>query len=109
VKLWINVSTNPITRANQKKSGFRAKVAQAFNQEAPSGSVKKPPKILNSHWNQTAPLVAKWSRCVAEAYRKKSSGANEDDILQNAHDLYELKMGKKFNLMHWWYLLRDQP
>jgi len=46
---------------------------------------------------------------VAEVYREKPSGANEDDIIQNAHDLYEIKMGKKFNLMHWWYLLRDQP
>jgi len=46
---------------------------------------------------------------VAEAYREKPSGVNEDNIIQNAHDLYEIKMGKKFNRMHWWYLLRDQP
>ena len=46
---------------------------------------------------------------MPEAYREKPSGANEDDIIQNAHDLYELKIGKKFNLMHLWYLLRDQP
>jgi len=46
---------------------------------------------------------------VAEAYREKPSAANEDDIIQNAHDLYEIKMDKKFNLMHWRYLLRDQP
>ena len=45
---------------------------------------------------------------MAEAYREKPSGANEDDIIQNSHDLYEIKTGKKFNLMHWWYLLRDQ-
>ena len=36
-------------------------------------------------------------------------GKNENDIIQNAHDLYEIKMGKKYNLMHWWYLLREQP
>jgi len=41
---------------------------------------------------------------VAKAYREKPSGANEDDIIQNDHDIYEIKMGKKFNLMHWWYL-----
>ena len=45
---------------------------------------------------------------MAEVYREKPSGANEDDIIQNTHDLYELKMGKKFNLKHWWCLLRDQ-
>ena len=36
-------------------------------------------------------------------------GQIEDDILQNVHDSYEIKVGEKFNLMHWWYLLKDQP
>ena len=43
------------------------------------------------------------------AYREKQSGANEELILQNGYDLYECKVGKKFHLMHWWYLLKDQP
>jgi len=81
VKSWINVSTNLLTGADQKKSDFWTKVTQAFNQAAPTGSAKKPPKALNSHWNRAAPLVSKWCGCVAEAYREKPSGANEDDII----------------------------
>jgi len=100
VKLWINVSTNPLTGANQKKSDFCTKVAHAFNQAAPSGAAKKPPTTINSRWNRAAPLVSKWCGCVVEAYQEKPSGANEDDIFQNAHNLYEIKMGKKFTLMH---------
>ena len=101
VKSWINESTNPLTGAEQKKSDFWTKVAQTFNQAAPSGSAKKPSKSLNSRWNRAAPLVSKWCGCVEMTYREKPSGANEDDIIQNTHDLYEIKMGKKFNLMHW--------
>ena len=101
------MSTNPLTGADKKKSDFWTKVAQAFNQAAPSVFAKKPPKTLNSRHNQAAPLVSKWCWCVTEAYREKPSGTNDDDITQNDHDLYEIKMGKKFNLMHWWCLLKD--
>jgi len=98
VKSWINVSTNPLIGADQKKFGFWTKVTQAFNQAAPSGSAKKPPNTLNSRWNRAAPLVSKWV-WVCHG-REKPSGTNKDDVIQNAHDLYELKMGKQFNLMH---------
>jgi len=84
-------------------------VAHAFNQAAPSGAAKKPPNTLNSRWNRAASLMLKWCACVAEAYWEKPSGANEDDIFQNVHELYKNKLRKKFNLMHWWYLLKDQP
>ena len=45
---------------------------------------------------------------MGEAYRDKPSGTNEDDIIQNAHNIYEYRTGKRFNLMHWWHLLKDQ-
>jgi len=107
--LWINVSTDPITGTDQKKSGFWTKVALAFNQAAPTESAKKPAKTLNSRWNRAAPLVSKFTGSVGEAYRDKPSGTNEDDVIQRAHDIYEFRMGKRFNLMHWWHLLKDQP
>ena len=100
VKSWINVSTDPVTGVDQKKSSFWTKVAFAFNQAALSGSAKKTAKTPNSRWNRAAPLVSNFSGCVGEAYREKPSGTNEDDIIQNAHDIYELRMGKRFNLMH---------
>jgi len=75
----------------------------------PMEQQRKTLKTLNCRWTWVAPLVSKWCRCVVEAYRKKSSGANEELILQNAHDLYECKVGKMFDLMHWWYLHKDQP
>ena len=46
---------------------------------------------------------------MAQAYRANPSGTNEDDIMQNAQDLYVAMVGKAFDLMHWWVLLKDQP
>jgi len=102
-------TTEPSTRADQKKYGFWTKVAYVFNQNAPNGATMKASKTLNSHWNRAAPLVLKWYGCVTKPYQEKSNGSNEQLIIQNAYDFYEIKMGKKSNLMHWRYLLKDQP
>jgi len=39
-------------------------------------------------------LVSKWCGCLAKAYQEMPSGANHDDILQNTHDSYEIKVEK---------------
>ena len=65
--------------------------------------------ICNAHWSQASPLVSKWCDSVREGYRTNPSEANEETIMQLAHELYEHKVGKWFDLMHWWLLLKDVP
>ena len=71
MKLWINVSTNRLTGADQKKFAFWTKVAYVLNQNAHNGAAKKALKMLNSRRNQTTPQVSKWCDFVPEAYREK--------------------------------------
>ena len=94
------MSTNPITEADQKLAGFWTKVANIFNQHAPDGASKRTGKVCNARWNRAASLVSKWCACVGQAYQAKPSGANDDDIMQNAQDLYVSIVGKSFDLMH---------
>jgi len=54
-------------------------------------------------------LLSKCFGFVGKAYQTNPSGANEDTIMQLAHQLYEDKMEKRFELMHWWLLLKDVP
>jgi len=51
VESWINISTNPITGADHKKSKFWNKVAIAFNRYAPEWATKRTGKICNARWN----------------------------------------------------------
>ena len=84
-----------------KKLGFKNKVTIAFNSYAPRGVTKRTSKICNTRSNRASPLVSKWCDSVREAYRINSSGANEDTIMQLAHESYQNNMGKTFDLMHW--------
>lgn len=46
---------------------------------------------------------------MAQEYREKASGENKENVIQNAQDLYVRMVGKPFDLIHWWALLKDQP
>jgi len=94
VESWINVSTNPITGADHKKSRFWNKVEILYNRYAPERAIKRTGKICNARWNWASPLVSKWCGSVAEAYRINPSGANEDTIMQLGHESYQTKVGK---------------
>jgi len=100
VESWINVSTNPITGTDHKKSGFWNKVALPYNRYALDRVAKRSVKICNARWNQAAPLVSKWCGSVGKAYRTNPSGANKDTIMQLTHKHFEHKVEKTFDLMH---------
>ena len=99
VRSLINISTEPITRADQSRdSGARR--SSSSPSKLLMGLKNEGQSFCNAHWNQVAPLLFKWSDCVVEAHQMKPNGMNEDNIMETAPDLYETKMGKKFGLMH---------
>jgi len=84
VKWWINVSTSPFSGADQRKTGFWTKVTYTYNQHTHNGAAKSAGKVLNARWNRTAPLLSKWCAFMAQAYREKPSGENEENVMLNA-------------------------
>ena len=84
-------------------------MALAYNKYAPDGATKRTEKICNARWNQAALLVSKWYLCVGETYQINLSGENEETTIQLAHELHNQKVHKRFDLIHWWLLLKDIP
>jgi len=46
---------------------------------------------------------------LLEIERLNESGSNKVRILEKIHELYEKRMGKKFEFGHWYTMLKDQP
>ena len=40
---------------------------------------------------------------------ENESGSNEDRILEKVHELFNDYMGKKYELEHWYEILKEQP
>ena len=70
IKSWIDLSTNPMTRADQKKSKFWGKVGVAYNRYAPNTVAKRTKKITMPvgtrllYWYPSGAVV--WGRHIEQ-------------------------------------------
>lgn len=58
-------------------------------------------------WHKINDLVCKFCGAFEAANRAKSSGQNETDVLQHAHEIFFNNLKKKFTLDHCWKELRN--
>lgn len=106
---WINTNTDPVTGTDQKKTSFWGKVATNFNTHAPKGAMRRTGKTCNARWNRGYPLVNKWVGIMDEMERNNVSESSMEDIVNRAHEMFLKRVGRKFDLEHWYYLLKNQP
>ena len=100
IRAWINVGMDAVVGNDQKRSDF---------EHGPRGASERTWKTLNGRWSRCAPLVSKWAGIISEVERINQSGWNEVMILEAAHKLYTECTRKKFDLEHWYEMLKDQP
>ena len=84
-------------------------MATKFNTHAPKGGMQRTGKTFTTYWNRCYPLVNKWVRIMDEMERNNVSGSSMEDIVNRAHEMFLKRVGRKFDLEHWYYLLKDQP
>ena len=106
---WINCSTDLIVGTDKKRSSFWDKVAVYFNEHRPPGFSRCSARTCNGRWLRYCPLVNKWKGILLEIERLNESGSNVVRIIEKAHELYKMRMGKKFELEHWYTMLKDEP
>jgi len=109
ISAWINCSTDPTIGTDQKRSSFWSKIAVYFNEHRPPGSSRCSARTCNGRWLRCCPLVNKWKGILLEIERLNESGSNVVRIIEKAHELYKMRMSKKFELVHWYAMLKDQP
>jgi len=109
IRAWINVGTDPIIGVDQRTGGFWNRVVSTFNEYRPQGVLARTSKTCNSRWLRCVPIVNKWIGIMLEVECSNLSGWNDAKILQEAHRLYIERTMKKFELEHWYEMLKDQP
>ena len=105
----MNISTDAIVGTNQKVRVMWAKVAAAYEQarvERPHEIAPRTLDMIKGRWQRIAPPVLKWAGCYDEALRRKRSGQQDADVIQEAHMIHERKWDK-FNLIEQWKILKN--
>jgi len=66
-------------------------------------------KTCNARWNRGYPLVNKWVGIMDEMEHNNVSRSSMEDIMNSTHETFLKRMARKFDLEHWYYLLKNQP
>jgi hypothetical protein len=103
-------------RLNRRAAGDRAEkttfwvvVAAHYARNKPAVGPERPARSLETKWGDLKASIAKFVGCYEHIKALDESGRTDDDIIFDALQLFEQKVGRPFAHKHCWLLLRDHP
>ena len=103
------VSTDARRGIGQKKSTFWVVVAAHYARNKPVVGPERPARNLETKWGDLKASITKFVGCYEQIKALDESGRTDDDIIVDALQLFEQKVGRPFAHKHCWLLLRDHP
>lgn len=107
----MEVSCDAVTGTNQKSTSLWTRVKRVYDISVEgTGLPERNAESLKGRWRRILPAVNKWVGCFDQAFRRKRSGQNDDDVVRQAHVIYERTHGpSKFLYFDAWVMLRRYP
>lgn len=107
ISAWLNTSKDPIVSNEQKAGAFWKRIAAYFAASPKiQGGEKRESIQCKQRWQKINDFVSKFCGSYEVATRQKTSGMNENDVLQLAHQIFHNDHKIKFNFQHAWEELR---
>ena len=108
ISSWLNTIKDPVVGNEQRSGAFWNRIAAYF---AASPKVAATEHRESTHckqrWHKINDQVNKFCGAFEAATREKTSGQNENDVLNRAHEIFFTNHRKKFILEHAWKELRN--
>jgi len=108
---WLNVAQDADVGTGQKSDAFWIRVQSHYAENVVGDSTDRPHRSLATKWSQISHDVSKFVSAYATVTDMNPSGANEDDIITRALQLYQQGHAKgcEFTFLSCWRILRDVP
>ena len=104
----INNSTDPIERNSKKLAHYWEEVTAAYNLTTPSDH-KRDVKHMKSHWYKTTKKVSGFNGCYNQLKGTYVSGRSDEQLMEEALELYRSRYQHHFTYVHWWKIVRHSP
>ncbi|XP_062103275.1 glutathione S-transferase T3-like [Humulus lupulus] len=105
---WLNTSKDAIVRNDQTSTHFWARIAEYYNTNQ-KGEQARTRRQCKDHWNKMNQKVARFNGCYKRVQQAHHSGWSDEQILENAHQLYKSEnSNSNFQLVDCWRLLKDE-
>lgn len=108
VSARLNNSTDPVEGNSKKAARYWEEVAAAYNETTPS-DCKRDVKLLKSHWYKTTKKISSFNGCYNQMRDTYVSGRSDDQLMDQALELYRSRYKHHFTYVHWWRVVRDSP
>ena len=108
ISAYMNTSTDSIVGTQQKRGAFWARVHELYDQAResnPNGIAPRSRDSMKSQWTRINEAVQKWCGAFANAEGRRTSGQSDDDVIKEAHTIFE-RNGGKFHFFDEWKELR---
>lgn len=90
----------------QKAETFWERIMTEYNEKREE---KKAQKSLLNRWSALSKTVAKFRGVYNRVCNRNISGANEAILMTEAQELYKVEMGKTFERVSCWEILKSEP
>jgi len=104
----LNVSKDPIRGNNKKFDTFWKEITEEFNRKG-NGKPRREINQLKIHWSRVKSSITDFNDAWTQIAQMHTSGYSDDMLEEEAQKVYETRFGKRFQLVHWWKILKEEP
>lgn len=104
----MNTSNDPISGNDKKGDTFWGQIYKDFNKNATTNS-RRDINQLKVHWHRLKSAINDFNGFHSTVSKVRKSGCSDDQLIDEAQEMYTKKHGKPFALLHWWKKLKDAP
>ncbi|KAL6878344.1 hypothetical protein ACP4OV_012514 [Aristida adscensionis] len=105
---WLNISKDPIHGNDKKSDSFWGQITEEFNKNSQPDRIRDTNQ-LKIHWSRLSRTINEFNGYWASVCKMNKSGYSDDQIMEEAQQMYKKKHSKPFQLIHWWKILRNEP
>ncbi|XP_062118265.1 glutathione S-transferase T3-like [Humulus lupulus] len=106
---WLNTSKDAIVGNDQTSTHFWARIAEYYNTNQ-KGEQARIGRQCKDHWNKMNQKVERFNGCYKRVQQAHHSGWSDEQILENAHQLYKYENNNSnFLLVDCLRLPKDEP
>ena len=105
---WLEISKDPIYGNDKHRDSFWKEITNEFNRKG-NGKRTRELNQLKVHWSRLKTIIGEWNDYWTKVCQMHTSGYSDDMLEEEAQKMYANRHGKKFTLIHWWKILKDEP
>jgi hypothetical protein len=105
---WLNISKDPIHGNDKKSDSFWGQITEEYNKNNQPDRIRDTNQ-LKIHWSRLSKTINEFNGYWNSVMKMNKSGYSDNQILEEAQQMYQNKHSKRFQLVHWWNILRNEP